>query len=269
MNKNRILWLIALLLTLVLAVYQRLSGPTRPVKASQALGDIQVEYTFLRSWTSHQPLPVRVKGEGLAALRLHYRRYPPVEGEGWSIAQMVTRDGAFQGHVPGQPAAGKVAYKVEAFTLSGVTWLNGGVPVVARFKGEVPAWLLILHIIAMFAGMLLAFRAGLGALFARERWQRLVSWTLGVTAFGGLVLGPIVQKHAFGAFWSGFPLGRDLTDTKILFAVVFWLAAFMLRKKSRWWTVLATMLMVGVYLIPHSVMGSELDYRTGKIITSK
>ena len=230
---------------------------------------IQVEYTFYRSWTSHEPLPVRVSGNGLAALRLHYRRYPLVAGEDWSAALMVTQDGAFQAFVPGQPAAGKVAYKVEAFAAAGVTWLNEGVPVVARFKNEVPAWLLILHILFMFAAMLLAFRAGLGALFNDTLWQRLVSWTLAVTALGGLLLGPLVQQHAFGAFWTGFPFGGDLTDSKTLFAVVIWLAAFFLRKKSRWWIVAAMALMVAVYLIPHSVMGSELDYKTGKVITAK
>jgi len=269
MKKHPVLWSLALILTLGLAVHQRLSGPTRPIKGREALGDIQIDYKFLRSWTSHQPLPVRVSGNGLAALRLHYRRYPPVEGEGWSIAQMVTRDGAFQAFIPGQPAAGRVAYKVEAITLAGVAWLNRGTAVVARFKNPVPAWLLVLHVIAMFAGLLLAFRAGLGALFKNAGWQRFVPWTLAVTALGGLLLGPLVQKHAFGALWTGFPLGGDLTDSKTLFAVLVWLGAFFLRRRSRWWTVGATVLMVAVYLIPHSVQGSELDYRTGKIETSR
>ncbi|MEI6614889.1 MAG: hypothetical protein WCL37_08320, partial [Chrysiogenales bacterium] len=85
---------------------------------------------------------------------------------------------------------------------------------------------------------------------------------------GGLILGPLVQKYAFGAFWTGFPLGHDLTDSKTLLAVMVWLGAFFLRKKSRWWTLLATVLMIVIYLIPHSLLGSELNYQTGKVETS-
>jgi len=263
------LWALAFILTLLLVAYQRLSGPTHPLRGSVETGTAKVAYKFLRSWTSHEPLPVRVSGDGIVALRLHFRRYPLLEGEAWSAVPMAAENGSFRAFVPGQPAAGKVAYKVEAVTPAGTFWLNGGKPVLARFKDEVPAGLLLLHIIFMFAGMLLAFRAGLGALFNDNSWQRLVFWTLGVTAAGGLLLGPIVQKYAFGAFWTGFPLGGDLTDTKLLFVIVLWLLAFLLKKRSRYWTVLATTLMVIVYLIPHSVLGSELDYRTGKVETAK
>ncbi|MCU0237634.1 MAG: hypothetical protein MUC72_11200 [Acidobacteria bacterium] len=269
MNKNRLLWIIAFALTLVLAVYQRLSGPTHPIRGTESIAGVQVKYRLLRSWTSHRPLPVRVSGDGIASMRLHHRRYPLVPGEEWSVAQMVTYNGAFQAFIPGQPAAGKVAYKVEVISPGRVTWIGAGKPVVARFKNEVPAWLLVLHVVFMFAALMLAFRAGLGALLNDDRWQRLVTWVLGVTTCGGLLLGPIVQKYAFGAYWTGFPLGGDLTDSKTLFVVLIWLAAFLLRKKSRWWTAGATVLMLIVYLIPHSLLGSELDYKTGKIETSK
>jgi hypothetical protein len=264
-----ILWTLAFVFSLLLAVYQRLSGPTHPVSGSVAIGGARVAYRFLRSATSHEPLPVTVSGDGIVAVRLHHRRYPLLDGEQWSVAPMVTRDGSFLGSVPGQPAAGKVAYKVEIMTPDGAQWLNGGVPVVARFKDKVPAALLVLHILCMFAGLILAFRAGMGALFNDAWWQRLAGWTLGVTALGGLLLGPIVQKYAFGAFWTGFPLGRDLTDTKLLLVVVLWLAAFLRRKKSRSWAIVAFVLMIALYLIPHSLLGSELDYKTGKVETSR
>ena len=80
-----------------------------------------------------------------------------------------------------------------------------------------------------------------------------------------MIIGPIVQKYAFGIYWTGFPVGTDLTDNKTLLAIVFWLTAYGLRKKSRWWTVAAAILMVIVYLIPHSVAGSELDYSTHRL----
>ena len=101
-----------------------------------------------------------------------------------------------------------MAYKVEVLSADGSRWLNDGRPIVARFKGEVPAWLLILHIVFMFAAMLLAFRAGLEALRPGGSWQRFIPWTLAVTALGGLILGPLVQKYAFGAYWTGFPARR-------------------------------------------------------------
>jgi hypothetical protein len=270
-NKKSLgLWLLSFLLTIVLAVYQRLSGPTYPVRGTEILAGAKVSYKFYRSWTQGQELPVRfTSNSGTIHARLHYRRFPLLDGEQWTIAPMAIKAGTFQASIPGQPPAGKMIYKVELLNAGRSIWLNKGRPAVARFKGEVPAALLIVHIIFMFAGLLLAFRTGLEALRPDGRWQKLVPWTLAVVFSGGLLLGPLVQKYAFGAFWTGFPLGRDLTDSKTLFAVAFWLAAFFLRRKSRWWTLAATGLMIAVYLIPHSVLGSELNYKTGKIGTAK
>ena len=269
-NKKSVwLWLLSLLLTVVVAVYQRMSGPTYPVRGSEIVAGIKVSYKFYRSWTSGQELPVRITvNGGNNNARLHYRRYPLLAVESWTIAPMEKKTGTFQGSLPGQPPAGKVIYKVELLAAGKTVWLNNGRPVVARFKGEVPFVLLIVHIIFMFSGLLLAFRTGLEALRKDGRWQKWVPWTLAVVFSGGLLLGPLVQKYAFGALWTGFPLGRDLTDSKTLIAVVFWLAAFLLRRKSRWWTLAATVLMIAVYLIPHSLLGSELDYKTGKVETA-
>ena len=271
-------WLLAFLLTVVFAVYQRLSGPTHPVRGTETLEGAQIRYKLYRSWTTGQDLPVRVAITGAVAKAvLTYRRYPFVDGEQWTTTTLRETEGAFHGSIPGQPPAGKVAYKVDVSRAGKSLWLNSGRPVVARFKGAVPAALLIVHVIFMFAGLLLAFRTGLEALRREGRegpqtgnhWQNLVTWTLAVTFCGGLILGPLVQKYAFGAFWTGFPLGGDLTDSKTLFVVLVWLAAFFLRKKSRFWPLAATVLMIAVYLIPHSLLGSELDHKTGKVETAK
>lgn len=270
-KSSALLWLLAFLLTMLLAVFQRLTGPTYPVKGRQTIAGIAIQYKFYRSWTSHKPLSVRVSanGDGLA-LRLYYAPFPLPAAGGWAVMEMAKREGVFEAKIPGGPTAGKMAYKVEAVTpAAGRIWLHEGRPVIARFKGKVPAFLLVLHIIFMFAGLLLAFRTGLGALFRDGAWLSFVPWTLAVTLIGGLLLGPLVQKCAFGNYWTGFPLGSDLTDSKTLFAVLFWLGAFLLRRRSRWWTISATILMLVVFLIPHSVLGSELDYKTGKVETSR
>ena len=81
----------------------------------------------------------------------------------------------YEAELPGQPAAGKLIYRIHGTTpTSGTIFLL----VVVRLD-EVPAWLLILACL-MFAGLLLAFRTGLEALRRNGRWQKLVPWTLAV-----------------------------------------------------------------------------------------
>ena len=269
-RKSFWLWLLALLLTMVLAVYQRLSGPTYPVRGTETLAGAKISYKFYRSWTSGEELPVQVivSGDPIRA-ELHYRRYPLLSDENWSISPMVQKGNIYTAAIPTKPPAGKVVYKVQVINGSNQLWLNHGQPAVARFKGKVPRSLLIIHVIFMFAGLLLGIRTGLQALTKNRKLENLVFLTLAVLFLGGLILGPLVQYYAFDALWTGFPLGGDLTDSKTLFAVLVWLGAFFLRKKSRWWVLAATVLMIAIYLIPHSLLGSELNYQTGKIETAK
>jgi hypothetical protein len=271
MNKKRSLWLwvIAIIFTIVLAVYQRMSGPTYPIRGTETLAGAKVSYKFYRSWTTGQELPVQVtSGADNINAQLYYRRYPLINDENWLVNAMVKNGYMYTAMIPTKPPAGKVVYKVRLYKDGKEIWLNHGQPAVARFKGEVPMTLIIIHVIFMFAGLLLGLRTGLEAFNKNGKLENLVFLTLATIFLGGLILGPLVQYYAFGALWTGFPLGGDLTDSKTLFAVIFWLGAFILQKKSRWWVITATMLMIVVYLIPHSVLGSELNYQTGKVETA-
>ena len=89
-----------------------------------------------------------------------------------------------------------------------------------------------------------------------------MNWPNGLT-IARMIMGPIVQKFAFGAYWTGFPFGMDLTDNKTLIVLIFWIIAFvMLRKRptARVWTILASLMTLIIFMIPHSMHGSELDY---------
>ena len=96
--------------------------------------------------------------------------------------------------------------------------------------------------------------------------------TVVLIGIGGLLLGPIVQKHAFGAYWTGWPFGEDLTDNKTLAMWLAWVVAvFVLsrrreptdRRGARAVVGFAAAVMLVVYLVPHSLRGSQLDY--GKV----
>jgi hypothetical protein len=174
----------------------------------------------------------------------------------------------FTGELPLQPAAGKVEYYV---TVEAPDW-QARIPeadnVVLRYKDPVPASVLLPHIILMFFAVLFGLRAGLAALLAPGEMRWLAWTTLAGMSLGGMILGPIVQKYAFGAYWTGWPFGGDLTDNKVLVMWIVWIVACStigfrpLRREvvGRVLVILATLVMTAVYLIPHSMRGSELDY---------
>ncbi len=259
-------WMLAVVVTLGLAAFQRMTGPTHPLRGSVDLGTRTIGYRLLRSHGGPGGLPVSLEISGTDRVdgTILWKRYP--SNETWSPLPMERIGDRLYGEIPHQPPAGKVEYRV---VLEGE---NGSVelpPVVARFKGAVPPGVLVPHILSMFLSMLFATAAFLTALTAEtERREAgvlvLISMTLLVV--GGLVLGPMVQKHAFGAYWTGWPHGTDLTDNKTAIAFLAWLPATLaaLRGKAlRWKVILGWIVMMGVFLIPHSLRGSQIDWSEG------
>jgi hypothetical protein len=179
----------------------------------------------------------------------------------------ITKEEGFYAEVPQQPAAGKIEYYFEITDSSGSKTYLKESPVVIRFKGGVPAAILIPHILFMFIAMLFSTLSGLLAAFKVSTYREFGLWTFGTLLIGGMILGPIVQLYAFGELWTGVPFGWDLTDNKLLIAFLFWLLAVVMnRKKGRpIYTVIAAIMLLLVYSIPHSMFGSQLDYNTGKV----
>jgi hypothetical protein len=262
--KSIILWVVAVLLSLVIGIFQRMTGPTHPVRGREDVYGESIQYRLLRSYTAYEDLPVAIKtsSAGVRAF-LVYKRYK--SGDEWAETEMKRNGDNLEAKIPGQPAAGKVEYTIRIQMNDQYAALNQGKSIIVRFRGKVPAIFLIIHILLMFLGITFALRTGMEALRKDGRFFGLVNWTLLIVFLGGIIFGPIVQKYAFGDFWTGFPFGFDLTDNKTLLALIFWIFAFFFKKKSKWWVLAATILMIGIYLIPHSVLGSELDYSTGKM----
>ncbi|MCU0724160.1 MAG: hypothetical protein MUC63_11230, partial [Planctomycetes bacterium] len=96
---------------------------------------------------------------------------------------------------------------------------------------------------------------------------RWMLWaTTGSLVLGAFVFGPLVQWYAFGVWWSGVPFGWDWTDNKVLVELVAWLPALFLnlgKRRNRASVYLAGVVTLAVYFVPHSIFGSEYDYRAG------
>lgn len=260
MTRTAVLWVCALALTVGTAVYQRLTGPTHPVSGEQILEGIRVHYTFERSHSvsSDAPVNVLLGGEGVEGVVI-WKRYRSTDP--WMTATLEREGNMLTALLPAQPAAGKVIYQVRLNSPRD-SILVPEEPVIMRFKGDVPLWVLIPHVLFMFASMLLSARTGLEFFRKEPAYRSLTVWTTAVLFVGGLLLGPLVQLYAFDAWWTGWPLGTDLTDNKTAIAFFAWLAALVAVVRSDRpgpWVVAASLIMLAVFLVPHSLWGSELD----------
>jgi len=270
---STLLWVGAFLVAVALGYFQRTTGPTYPMRGSMTLAGAEVSYRLPRTHGGEGGLQVRLPGLGEAVQgELEWRRFPT--DDPWQRADMVpTAGGDLAAVIPHQPPAGKVEYRVLLQGEGGETTLPPQGTVVARFRGAVPAKVLIPHILAMFTSMLLATRA----LFEVVRPSRpdargLVLGAMILLVVGGLLLGPLVQKFAFDAWWTGWPFGTDLTDNKTLIAVLAWLPATVValrRGRTRATVIVGWVVMMGVFLIPHSLYGSEIDWSDRSVPTTE
>ena len=254
-------WVLAFLLTLVLSVWQRLSGPTYPVRGRVALGDTVVTLKLSRSHGGEGDQPVRIQAPDEAVGgEVAWRRFPTTDP--WQRVQLQRSGEWLEAALPKQPPAGTLEYQVRLHRGDQQTVFPPR-PAVTRFKGAVPAPYLIAHIAAMIVALLCAARAGFEALVPGGEPRRLAWVTLAALVLGGFILGPVVQKYAFDAWWTGVPFGWDLTDNKTLVAGLAWLwAVWRLRggRPARWSVVAATIVTLAVFAVPHSVWGSQIDW---------
>lgn len=262
--KKTVYWLLAVVITLVLSVYQRMTGPTHPKSVTIELDGNKYQMKLPRSGVQQDELVILKGVSSNTTAQLHYRRYPTTDD--YTTVDFRWNDHELQAALPVQPVAGKLQYYI---TIGGKDY-PADEPIVIRFRNDVPASILVPHILLMFAAMLFAVYTFLLVVTGRSyrRWLWITTATLFV---GGFVFGPLVQHAAFGPWWTGFPYGTDLTDNKTLLSMlVFIVALATLRwRHNRWVVCLAVLFMVVIFSIPHSLYGSEYDYERQQLSTEQ
>lgn len=260
--KKAVIWILAFIITLATAYYQRKTGPTYPVSGKVILAGSEIKFELARSHGGEEDHRVSIKIDNPEiGGYLLFKRYKTADE--WTNIPLKREEDFLVAALPHQPPAGKLMYLVFLTYGNEKVSLTGEKPVIIRFKGKVPLSVLVLHVIVMFLAMLISSRAGIEAFNPEGKHRIYAIWVLVLLFVGGFILGPLVQKYAFGAWWTGFPFGFDLTDNKTLIAFIGWMIALIAagkKKPRRWWYLGAALLLLIVYLIPHSLLGSELDY---------
>jgi hypothetical protein len=266
-GKKILFWVLAVVISLAAMVYQRMTGPSYPKKYQFAHENSIYNFALPRSHGGETDCPVELELPAIFSGELVYRRFPTADP--WDTLSLHRENGALKGSLPMQPPAGKLEYHLVLRAGQETIDLGDTENVVIRFKAHVPTWALLPHVLLMVLTVIWSTATIFFALANLPAYKLYVGITLILLLLGGFVMGPIVQKFSFGQLWTGWPLGKDLTDNKVVFALIPFLAAWFLRKKSygRWLAILASLVMLAVYLIPHSMNGSELDIETGEVVT--
>jgi hypothetical protein len=281
--KKFLYWFLAFVITIGAAYYQRTTGPTYPKRIKAEVNGTTFDLKLVRSLSLDEKSQVKLEiTDTTVKAKLYFRRFPTNDEYqtidfSYKTSKInsfimnkifrIYEDNGYFADIPQQPAAGKIQYYFELTDKNGTKTYLKDSPVVIRYKGGVPAFILLPHILLMFLAMLFSTLAGLMALGKDPFYKKYSVWTLVLFIAGGICLGPIVQYYAFGELWTGVPFGWDLTDNKTLIALLFWiLAVVMNRKKERpLYTILAAVVLLLIYSIPHSMFGSELNYNSGQV----
>ncbi len=261
-------WVLAVVISLAAMFYQRMTGPTYPKKYEITYQNEDYHFNLPRS-NNGRPgdYPVEVELPETFSANLIWRLYPTEDP--WETKVMERDGNLLSTSLPHQPPAGKIEYHLELMADGNPVDLLENESVVIRFRGDVPAWALIPHVLMMILTVIWSMATIIFAFANIPSYKKHVGLTIIFLLIGGFILGPVVQKYSFGQLWTGWPLGEDMTDNKVLFALLAFLIAWFLRKKSygRWLAIGAALVMLAVYLIPHSMGGSELDRESGEVVT--
>lgn len=257
--------LLSIVITLAFSVFQRMTGPTHTKTLKVEISGAEYQLKLPRSGVQNdKPVEFANLPENTTAT-LSWKRYPTEDP--YTETEMVWHNDTLKGFLPAQPAAGKLQYFV---TINGKDYFRDE-PLIIRFRNDVPAPVMIGHILLMFLAMFWACYTALLALANDSGYKRHLWITTVLFFVGGFIFGPLMQHYAFGVYWSGFPVGSDLTDTKTLVSLLFFVAALCtLRwRHNRIVTIVATVVMLVIFTIPHSMRGSEYNYQTGQVTESR
>src|SRR5512140_334746 len=99
MRKRSVQWTVAVVLTLVSAVWQRWSGPTYPAMGHVAVAGESVTYKLLRtnSITERQPVRVTIPNPAVSGV-VEWRHYPT--SERWQSLPMVRHGESLETELP-------------------------------------------------------------------------------------------------------------------------------------------------------------------------
>ena len=216
-NKNKrsilitiLLWFLAVLISGFYVIYE--NDPYDPLVGKEAFSSgVTVEYEMIRSKVIGLDLTIAVDTAKNVSGTVKYRRVSSTDD--WAETPMEYRSVQIGGHGSSKEEvmmlaaslpsldkmAGKYAYLIN-LDLNGESLIiddGKGNPIVTRYRGSVPAWVLIPHIFFIMLSMIFGIRAAFEALRKNGNAVWLMWSTIITLLLCGFIFGPLMQLYAF------------------------------------------------------------------------
>ncbi len=265
--KKAIAWIIALLITSSVVAFQLMMNSTYPVSVKINTGVRHIGLELRRSYSGKSDCPIILPIRDIRVGGYILYRVFPSDNPMTRIDFKREGDKLVAG-LPVQPPSGKLEYRVVLERDKKVIEVNDGNPVVITFIGRVPLYLLMLHSLVILLTILYSTLTGLFAGFGVKFWKRMIF--LVIVLLLGLVffLQPLMHKYSLNQWWTALPQSWELGDNKLFLSLIVWIVAAYFTVKKGWagWIVLASLISVFLFSVPHGFPGKQQDPATLDIL---
>ncbi len=239
----------AFLFTLVLLVFTRKTTAVRPVHQVVEQNGLRIEHNTVPKQTGDEIPIVSAKVEGASEVRLVYKIGKDGAYQSVRMSPRSDEEEIFTASIPLHPKGMKAWYYLEAVDhrVEGEVRVtlperrSGEVkPIRHKFEGEVPAYIVIPHVLSIFAAFFFATLTLFSAIDLKKgetslpRSVRLCGVTLLFLFIGFFPFGWAMNYYAFGVLWEAFPFGKDVTDNKSQIMFLFWVVTLFTVKGTLW-----------------------------------
>jgi hypothetical protein len=274
---------VAFLFTLLLLGLARRTTMVRSVHETVQEQGIRIDHHTVPKQAGEVPPTISTKVSGASNLKLVYKIGKDGEFQSVPMNPKPGEENVFTASIPHYPKATNAWYYIEAtkrtedaevkVTLPDKS-SSGFQPILLKFEGNVPAYIIIPHVLCNFGAIFFAVLTLFSAIDIRKGKRSLresIKFPLltFILLFLGFVPFGIAMNHfAFGATWEAFPFGKDVTDNKSQIILLAWLITLFLVKGTllgkgaeknlvshrgySTMVIISFIVTIGMYAIPHS-----------------
>jgi len=239
----------AAIFTLLMLAFSRMTTAVRSTHETVNQQGILIHHNTVPKQVGDEVPLISAKVEGASEVRLVYK-----VGKGGEYQSIIMKPkpgeaDVFEASIPLHPKGSLAWYYLEAVSRRGSDRVKVALPeessgqvdpIRLKFEGEVPAYIVIPHVLSIFAAIFFAtltlftavdLKRGRGALGKSVKYCGI---TLALLFVGFIPFGWAMNYFAFGVLWEAFPFGRDVTDNKSQIMFLFWLITLILVKGTLW-----------------------------------